>query len=127
MLTGKYGFFTAFGPGMDLHFLASPGNRHHLMAGFNLLSRDLTFKCRRQRLHSSLQPERRRGALPCRVAFGGRIQLALVEHVTRTAVRDYRKIKPLDQLREVRLNIRPEPRSPHIDMKASGVARQFQA
>jgi hypothetical protein len=24
MLTGKYGFFTAFGPGMDLHFLASP-------------------------------------------------------------------------------------------------------
>ncbi|CAM6719386.1 hypothetical protein ENKOMA123B_03230 [Enterobacter kobei] len=71
MLTGKYGFFTAFGPGMDLHFLASPGNRHHLMADFNLLSRDLTFKCRRQRLHSSLKPERRRGALPCRVAFGG--------------------------------------------------------
>jgi hypothetical protein len=57
----------------------------------------------------------------------GRIQLALVEHVARATVRDYRKIKPLDQLREVRLNIRPEPRCPHIDMNASGGARQFQA
>jgi hypothetical protein len=35
----------------------------------------------------------------------GRIQLAFVEHVTRTAMCDYRKVKPLDKLREVRLNI----------------------
>jgi hypothetical protein len=57
----------------------------------------------------------------------GRIQLAFVEHVTRTAMCDYRKVKPLDKLREVRLNIRPEPRCPHIYMNARGSARQFQA
>ncbi|MNT28163.1 hypothetical protein D3C72_1638280 [compost metagenome] len=97
------------------------------MACFNPLNRDLTFERRRQRLHSSLQPERRRRALPCWIAFGGRIQLAFVEHVTRAAMRYYRKIQPLDQVREVWLNIRPEPRGPHIYMNARGGARQFQA
>ena len=46
MLTGKLRLFTAFGPGMDLHFLASPGNRH-LMAGFEIFSTGIG-KCRRR-------------------------------------------------------------------------------